>query len=250
MPKYNNLGLVNHAKQALNLKTKYMWGGILRPIEQQYDLLRSIYGNQSGTGYTAPRWAELAALRNKGYYGVDCVGLVKSYYWSGKTDGGVGSPKYGAKGYPDTNANGMFAAATKKGKIATLPEIPGLIVYCKSHPHVGIYIGNGETIESTLGNRGDGVVKRKLDDLWEWWFACPYIDLIDPREQGYHYSVKYAANARRQPSLKSGFVKKYYPGEDVYLIDPENVITDSFSRYKYVQMIDGNWIVLSALKKA
>lgn len=176
---YTNTGLVKHAEKALALKTKYMWGGILRTIEQQYDMLFKIYGNKAGTGYTTQRWNELAQLKNKGYYGVDCVGLVKSYYWSGKPDGGTGSPKYGAAGYPDVNANYMYQQSKVKGKISTIPEVPGLIVYSKSHPHVGIYIGGGYTIESTLGARGDGVVKRKLDNFWEYWFQCPYIEYTD-----------------------------------------------------------------------
>ena len=173
---YTNTGLVKHAEKALALKTKYMWGGILRPIEQHYDMLFKMNGNKSGTGYTSARWNELSKLRDKGYFGVDCIGLVKSYYWSGKPDGGTGSPKYGAAGYPDVNAGFMYQTAKVKGKISDMPEIPGLIVYSKSHPHVGIYIGNGYTIESTLGARGDGVVKRKLDSFWEYWFQCPYIE--------------------------------------------------------------------------
>ena len=176
---YTNTGLVKHAEKALSLKTKYMWGGILRTIEQQYDMLFKMYGNKAGTGYTTQRWNELAQLKSKGYYGVDCVGLVKSYYWSGKPDGGTGSPKYGAAGYPDVNANYMYHQSKVKGKISTIPETPGLIVYSKTHPHVGIYIGNGYTIESTLGSRGDGVVKRKLDSFWEYWFQCPYIEYTD-----------------------------------------------------------------------
>ena len=177
MALYTNKGLVAHAEKALALKTKYMWGGILREISASYiNLLKGIYGTGSGTGYTDARWNELQALTGKGWYGVDCVGLIKSYYWSGRADGGTGSPKYGAAGFPDVNANYMYQQAKKKGKISTMPDIPGLIVYSKSHPHVGIYIGGGETIESTLGSRGDGVVKRKLDSFWEYWFECPYID--------------------------------------------------------------------------
>ncbi len=175
MGTYTADGLVKHAKKVLGLKTKYMWGGILRPVERQYEMLFKMYGNKPGTGYSAARWNELNELRGKGYYGVDCVGLIKSYYWSGRPDGGVGSPRYGAAGFPDVNAGFMYQQAKVKGKIADMPERPGLIVYSKSHPHVGIYIGNGETIESTLGLRGDGVVKRKLDSLWEYWFECPYI---------------------------------------------------------------------------
>lgn len=174
---YTNTGLVKHAEKALALKTKYMWGGILRPIEQQYDMLFKMYGNKPGTGYTTQRWNELAKLKNKGVFGVDCVGLIKSYYWSGKPDGGIGSPKY--NGNTDVNAGYMYSLAKNKGRIGTMPEIPGLIVYSKTHPHVGVYIGSGCTIESTLGSRGDGVVKHKLDSFWEYWFQCPYIEYAE-----------------------------------------------------------------------
>lgn len=174
---YTNTGLVKHAEKALALKTKYMWGGLLRLIEKQYSVLHDVYGIDAGKGYTAARWKELETLKYKNVYGVDCVGLIKSYYLSGKPEGGVGSPDYGKyPQYPDVPAGTMFVKATKKGKISTMPEVPGLIVYSKTHPHVGIYIGNGYTIESTLGARGDGVVKRKLDNFWEHWFQCPYIE--------------------------------------------------------------------------
>lgn len=170
MSMYTNKGLVKHCENALKLPTKYMWGGIFRLIEKQYDMLFSMYGgNNPVTGYTPQRWDELSRLKNTGTYGVDCIGLVKSYYW-----GGVGSPKYDRK--TDVNAGTMYNLAKVKGKISTIPETPGLVVYCKTHPHVGVYIGGGYTIESTLGSRGDGVVKRKLDSFWEHWFECPFIE--------------------------------------------------------------------------
>lgn len=171
---YTNTGLVKHCEKALSLPTKYMWGGILRPIEMQYDMLFKMYGNKAGTGYTSERWNELKKLFRKGVYGVDCIGLIKSYIWSGNPDGGTGSPKY--NGNTDVNAGTMYNLSRCKGKIGSLPELPGLIVYSKTHPHVGVYIGNGYTIESTLGSRGDGVVKRKLDSFWEHWFECPFIE--------------------------------------------------------------------------
>ena len=73
-----------------------------------------------------------------------------------------------------------YAQSKNKGTIDKLPEIPGLILYSKTHPHVGVYIGNGWTIECTLGSRGDGVVKRKLDKFWEYWFECPFITYTKP----------------------------------------------------------------------
>lgn len=178
---YTNTGLVAHAKNALADKTKYMWGGIYRPITDAYvDQLAKMYPEQ----YTSARKQMLKALPD-GYYGIDCVGLIKSYYWGGK-----GSKGY--KGATDVNAHGMYNAAQFKGKIDTLPEQPGLILYCKTRPHVGIYIGNGEVIESTLSSRGDGVTKSKLKDFaWEYWCQCPYIAADNAPE------VTYTITARR-----------------------------------------------------
>ena len=258
MANYNNKGLVNHCNNALKLNTKYMWGGILKPITNDYIItLRNIYGNQSGTGYSAPRYTELFnAARQGGWYGCDCVGLIKSYYWSGKVNGGVGSPNNPYNKpvyksiYPDVNATFMFNAAKKKGPISEIPEIPGLIVFCKSHPHVGVYVGNGEVIECTLSSRGDGVVKTKLKEWkWEYWFECPYID--------YEYTtdklsteirkVKYTCNARSEPKASSKLVKKYFPGEMVEVeIDSESY--DPKTRYTYIKIKGKNeWIVKSAI---
>lgn len=168
---YTNTGLIKHCQKALDNKTVYMWGGIYRPVTKSYiNMLAKIYPKQ----YSAARQKLLAD--KSGFYGVDCVGLVKSYYWSGKEDGGKGSPKYGATGFPDVNAGGMYSAAKIKGGIKTLPETAGVILYCKSNPHIGVYAGNGRVYESTLGKRGDGVVMTKLSDFgWEYWFYCPYI---------------------------------------------------------------------------
>lgn len=248
---YTNTGLVKHAEKALALKTKYMWGGILRPIEQQYDMLFKMYGNKAGTGYSASRWNELSQLRNKGYYGVDCVGLVKSYYWSGKADGGTGSPKYGAAGFPDVNANYMYQASKVKGKISEMPEIAGLIVYSKSHPHVGIYIGNGYTIESTLGSRGDGVVKRKLDSFWEYWFRCPYIEYpkTSLASSGTKtYKLVYPAVVRAKPTIDSANLGKYNPGQTVTVVTGTET-KDSKSGYAYIRVAGETerWIVVSVL---
>lgn len=168
---YTNSGLIKHCQKALSDKTVYMWGGIYRPVTISYiNMLAKIYPKQ----YPEKRRKFLS--EKQGFFGVDCVGLVKSYYWSGNADGGKNSPKYGASGFPDVNAGGMYSAAKVKGAINTLPEIKGVILYSKSNPHIGVYAGNGQVYESTLGKRGDGVVLTKLSDFgWEYWFFCPYI---------------------------------------------------------------------------
>lgn len=252
---YTSSGLVKHVKRALTLNTKYMWGGLLRPITNNYIAsLKNIYGINAGMGYTTERYACLKKYSDKGYYGVDCIGLIKSYYWSGKADGGMGSPYYGKAGYPDVNAGMMYNAAKVKGPISTLPERPGVIVYCRSHPHVGVYIGGGETIESTLGTRGDGVVKRKLDSLWEYWFECPYIVYPDAAATQSDSEVKackvlFPVVIREKPSHRAKQTGRYPAGSPISVVVGSDTF-DKDSGYTYVRVYGANeaWVVASALK--
>lgn len=169
---YTNSGLVKHCKEALKLKTVYMWGGLFREVTKGYiEQLSGIAGY--GAQYPANRVAYLKNLIGKGYYGCDCVGLVKSYYF-----GGFGTAK-NAKGYSgklDYGVGAMYNAAKVKGKTAAFPKIEGALVMTSDFGHVGVYIGNNEVIECTLSRFGDGVVKTGYNDRnWAWWCQCPVI---------------------------------------------------------------------------
>ena len=97
----------------------------------------------------------------------DCVGLIKGYLWS---ENATAAPKYNAK--QDVSANGMLSKCIVKGKIETLPEIAGVLVFFSGH--VGVYIGNGWVIEAR--GHDHGVVKTKLSDRpWTDWGKCPWI---------------------------------------------------------------------------
>lgn len=107
----------------------------------------------------------------------DCVGLIKGYLWS---DTATSKPVYNSK--QDVSANGMLSKCLEKGKIATMPDIPGVLVFMNGH--VGVYIGGGEVIEA----RGHeyGVVKTKLKARpWVNWGKCPWIEY-----QAYTLKVK------------------------------------------------------------
>ena len=123
--------------------------------------------------YTASRKSSLNSLVDKGYYGCDCIGLVKSYYF-----GGVGAAN-NAKGYDgskDYNVGTMYSAAKTKGKIATMPQTEGILVMTADFGHVGVYVGGGQVIECTLGSRGDGVVQTAFSKGgWAYWCQCPCI---------------------------------------------------------------------------
>lgn len=100
----------------------------------------------------------------------DCIGLLKAYAWYDPAENTI---EYGGPGMPDIDTEQLFEAASEKGDIASLPETPGLIVYCPGH--VGVYVGDGYVIEA-VGTE-TGVVKTKLAERpFTHWLECPYFD--------------------------------------------------------------------------
>lgn len=182
MGKLTNEGLVKYCDEMSKRLTVYMWGGLMQPITTT---LIKVKANQYPKHYTQSRQRYLSTLVGRGY-GCDCVGLIKSYWF-----GGVGSPYYDCK--KDCNTTGLYNLAKKKGKIKSMPETPGLIVYMSGH--VGVYVGNGKVIECTMSKYGDGVVYTNLKGRgWTHWLECPYIEypakVIQPTDKYFIYTVK------------------------------------------------------------
>jgi peptidoglycan hydrolase-like protein with peptidoglycan-binding domain len=121
--------------------------------------------------------------------------LIKGYYWT-KDDG---TQVYGLDGRPDKGAEGMFSAAKVKGKISTLPEIPGLLLY--SPGHVGVYIGAGYAVEARGFNYG--VLKTRVTQRnWSHWYQCPYIDYLSEGAPAQPYTP--TTDEQRQLSYTPG----------------------------------------------
>ena len=98
----------------------------------------------------------------------DCVGLIKGYLWSENSEDM--NPPYDPA--QDKSANAMYTACKTKGEMATMPEVPGILVFFPGH--VGVYIGDGEVIEAR--SRRYGVYKTKLAERpWKTWGYCPYV---------------------------------------------------------------------------
>ena len=161
-----NLGLVEWVLQWVG--QRYWYGTCC------YDCTSSLLtrkANQYPSHYTNSRMAQYKADIAAKKKCTDCVGLIKGYYWT-KDDS---TQVYGLDGRPDKGAEGMFSAAKVKGSISSLPEIPGLLLYCPGH--VGVYIGGGYAVEA----RGFsyGVVKTKVSQRnWTHWYQCCYIDYL------------------------------------------------------------------------
>ena len=157
-------GLVEFAKRYVG--NPYWYGTFVQPCTQA--LLNSKM-KQFPTHYTPNRMARYQDDIAKKKTCSDCAGLIKGYGWSDAN----GKVKYATNGVPDQNADGMFAAAKKKGIISTMPEIPGLVV--RSPGHVGVYIGNGEVVEARGFNYGI-VITKLAGKKWTHWLEVPWIN--------------------------------------------------------------------------
>ena len=161
-----NTGLVNYAKAQLG---KPYWYGTFGNTATQS--LLTAKTKQYPGHYTNGRMKKYNSQIGERVH--DCVGLIKGYPWS---ESETATPKYNSS--QDVSANGMLGKCKEQGKIATIPEIPGVLVFMSGH--VGIYIGNGYVIEA----RGFdyGVVKTLLKDRnWTHWGKCPYITYTDTK---------------------------------------------------------------------
>lgn len=177
---YSNHGLVEHCKAWLKYPTRYGWGCWGQPVS---DSIIAAKSRQYPDHYDQYRRAELARLIGKAWM-IDCVGLIKNYYW-GMAPGG-NKINYIAK--TDVSADDMYYRARIKGPISNMPDLPGICVQLPGH--IGVYIGDGKVIESTRGIFGDGVVITKLTDRkWVHWLQCPYIDYIVKEEDELIYKT-------------------------------------------------------------
>ena len=126
-------------------KTVYMWGVFGSPVTE--NLIRQ-KANQYPSWYTAARQQHFRSLIGKGYFGFDCVNLIKGILWGwdgdhSKTHGGA---RYNTAGVPDISANGMNQRLVDTSTDFNKIEI-GSAVWVKGH--IGVYIGAGKVIEAT-----------------------------------------------------------------------------------------------------
>ena len=136
-----------------------------------YRCTQSLYNSkkkQYPSHYTSSRTAGYMKDIREGKWCADCVGMIKSFFWSN----GVfeGPSKYASNHCPDTSANGMIALCAQTGPISTIPDIPGLVVWKSGH--IGVYVGNGYTIEMK-GIDYDCRRNRVKDGPWVKWGRLP-----------------------------------------------------------------------------
>ena len=156
-----NTGLVNYAKAQIG---KPYWYGTFgnTATESLLNAKKKQYPSHYQSGRMSKYRSQLGMRVH------DCVGLIKGYLWS---ENETAKPEYNAA--QDVSANGMRKKCTENGKIATLPEIPGILVFMNGH--VGIYAGGGKVIEAR-GFAYGVVVTELADRKWTSWGKCPWIE--------------------------------------------------------------------------
>lgn len=122
-----------------NHKNIYMWGTFGRPVTESLIVSKS---KQYPTWYTTDKQKLFRSLIGKGYYGFDCVNLIKGILWGWDK----GNVKYNSNGVPDVSANGMISKCLnvttdfKNIEIGEAVWLPG---------HIGVYVGDNKVIESS-----------------------------------------------------------------------------------------------------
>ena len=163
---YTPAGLVAHARAQLG---QFYWYGTFgqAPTLELLEQKRKQYP-QSWTPERVDN-AKKYQVGRPGARTFDCAGLVKSYWMM---DGPTAKPKYIVE--KDQSAAGLKSCCGEKGKIASLPEEPGLLVFIGG-THVGVYAGGGRVIEA----RGfsHGVVETKLGErAWDAWGRLNWLE--------------------------------------------------------------------------
>lgn len=126
----------------------------------------------------------------------------------------------------------------RKGTVDEMPDVPGLILYRENNgimPHTGIYIGNGEVIDS----RGSayGVIQSKFSSYpWTHWgepvVSASDDDQTDQEESNSMYDeyiVKASGGLRMREQPNGAYMRMVPDGTHLFVME----IKDNFGRIEY-----------------
>ena len=222
-----------------NYKTIYVYGSIGGIVTNS---LISQKAKQYPSFYTATRTAKIKAKVGKGYFGFDCVNVIKSilWGWNGNKNASYGGAKYASNGVPDVSADGMIklcSSVSSSGwsnlKVGEAVWLPG---------HIGVYIGNGLVIECTpkwdnnvqisgLGNIGKSYNGKSRS--WKKHGKIPYVSYTSTSQSTTLNETMYttgSVNFRSKPNTSSTIYKNLKEGTQVLAISK---YSDNWYKIKY-----------------
>ena len=186
---------------AATKKTVYAWGMFGSPITKsivngkakQYP---SWYTSAKINGVFAPLYGETPTA-----WGFDCIGLIKAvlWGWEGDTTKSYGGAIYASNGVPDISADAMIGRCSDVSTDFSSISI-GEFLWMKGH--CGIYIGNGEVVESTPAWKNGVQITSLKARNWLKHGKLPWVE----------YSVKEVKNT---VSIELSVLKKGSKGKQV-----------------------------------
>lgn len=164
---------------AASVKSLYVKGCFGAPMN---DTNKKRYTVNNPYNARADRKAKILAAAPD-VFGSDCCGIIKGCLWGFSADVNkrYGGAEYKSNGVPDVGADGMIKAC--KDATTDFSKIePGMLVWMSGH--VGIYVGNGQVIESTPSFK-DGCQYTNLGNLgyktgnWRKWTKCGHLPWVE-----------------------------------------------------------------------
>ncbi len=132
----SNWDLAAYAQKALAQKWGYVLGTFGQILTES--LLKQKMSQGGGVGEYNSKWQSYERTLI-GTRVSDCYGLVKGCLWTDDK----GNVVYNVS--QDRNQEMAYSVAREKGTLATMPDLPGVVLWMKGH--AGIYVGNGQFIE-------------------------------------------------------------------------------------------------------
>lgn len=151
MAKKKDYEVVEWFEKLYKEKALYIWGSNGEVINKL--LIDKLYKTFKSTKYDYDYYYNWKLKDGKGKYGCDCSGAF--FPMRGK----------------DLTAKGYYNECKDKNKIAKMPMNKVCLVWNKNLTHIGLYCGNGYTIEMKSSN--DNCVKQKLKSSRWYYYGCP-----------------------------------------------------------------------------
>lgn len=131
---------------AKNYNTVYMWGVFGAPVTESVIAGKTA---QYPSWYTAAKQTAFRKLIGKGYFGFDCVCLIKAilWGWTGDSSKSYGGASYASNGVPDIGADAMIGKCSNVSTTGWDSMEIGEALWCTGH--IGLYIGDGLAVECT-----------------------------------------------------------------------------------------------------
>lgn len=171
-----------------NHKTVYMWGVFGAPVTESLIVSKA---KQYPDWYTPERQASFRKLIGQGYFGFDCVNLIKGilWGWTGDATKTYGGAVYKSNGVPDVSANGMLPLLIDVSTdFSDIEE--GEAVWMDGH--IGVYIGDGKVIECTprwangvqiTACHNIGKIPGMNGRVWTKHGKLPFIDYVEDKPE-------------------------------------------------------------------